>query len=170
MKMGEDMTVRLAAGEDLPRVAALFSAAVAGLRAAGIDQWDEIYPDREVLRQDIAAREMYVGEIGADIAAAAVVNRESDPGYRNGEWLSDEAGRVVLHRLCVSPAYQRQGLAEQMVHRLEEILRAAGVRSVRLDAFPPNRSAIRLYRRLGYRTAGTLELRKGRFYLMEKVL
>lgn len=168
--MEEKMTVRLAAGNDLPRVAALFAAAVAGLRAAGLDQWDEVYPDRAVLRQDIAARTMYISEIGAALAAAAVINRESDPGYRGGRWRGGEAGSVVLHRLCVSPAFQHRGLAEQMVRRLEENLRGAGVRSVRLDVFPPNGPAVRLYQRLGYRMAGTVALRKGRFYLMEKML
>ena len=34
---------------------------------AGIEQWDELYPDADVLRGDIENGEMYVVERGGDI-------------------------------------------------------------------------------------------------------
>jgi ribosomal protein S18 acetylase RimI-like enzyme len=56
-----------------------------------------------------------------------------------------------------------------MVH-IEETLKKSGTESIRLDAFPQNPYAIKMYRKLGYKKVGDLTLRKGDFILMEKIL
>lgn len=47
--------------KDLDEVAALFQRAILHMTRQGIPQWDEVYPDREILRQDIEKRQLYVG-------------------------------------------------------------------------------------------------------------
>jgi RimJ/RimL family protein N-acetyltransferase len=47
---------------------------------------------------------------------------------------------------------------------------AVGYRTVRLDAFVDNPVALHLYERLGYRDAGTVRHRTGRFRCFEKEL
>lgn len=99
-----------------------------------------------------------------------VLNREADPVYARGRWLYPETPYLVLHRPCVSPAFQSRGIGAQAVRQAERISKEAGAGAIRLDAFSQNPFALRLYERLGYRRVGQAMLRMGLFYLYEKKL
>ena len=53
-------TIRPAKLFDYPVIEAIVQDAIQHMRAHNIDQWDEIYPDREMLKTDIRQQEMYV--------------------------------------------------------------------------------------------------------------
>jgi ribosomal protein S18 acetylase RimI-like enzyme len=155
---------------DLPEVFALFQAAIREMRRQGIDQWDDLYPVESDLAADIAHGELWLLRRAGRIAAAIVLNERQDSQYQSGQWQISSVPIAVIHRLCVHPAEQGAGVATQVMAMAEQQLRETGYRTVRLDTFPPNRKAVRLYERLGYRRAGTVEFRKGTFYLYEKAL
>ena len=77
---------------------------------------------------------------------------------------------MVLHRLCVHPDFQGQGVARQAMDYLENEVRARGIQTIRLDAFSQNPTALHLYESRGYQKAGEISYRKGLFYLYEKKL
>ena len=52
----------------------------------------------------------------------------------------------------------------------EDHARALGYAAVRLDSFAGNAGALRLYEKLGYRHAGEVRFRKGRFLCLERSL
>ena len=160
--------VRKAAAADLPEVVRLFAGAIRRMDENGIPQWDEIYPDEAILAEDIAAGNMYVYIIGGRIAAVFVLNREFDPEYVKGDWRYPNSDFAVVHRLCVSTDFQHMGVAASAMRAAEAILKNGGVESIRLDAFPRNPYAIKLYEKLGYVKTGECDFRKGRFYLYEK--
>ncbi len=161
---------RLAGIEDLPYIVRLFKDAIDDMCSRGIQQWDDIYPAEEQLRSDIENRQMYVLVCDGSIVSAAVVNEEQDEGYETAGWEFKEKRTAVLHRLCVSPAYQNRGFGKETVLLAEDAMKAAGYTAVRLDAFSQNTSALRLYEVLGYTRAGEVYFRKGRFFLYEKLL
>lgn len=160
---------RRAEPEDLPAVLALFAGAVERMCSQGIDQWDELYPDREILRADIEKREMFLlTENGAPVSAV-VVNGEQAPEYREVPWSIRGKGEpAVLHRLCVSASAQGRGLGRRTLLAAEKAAASLGFGYIRLDAFPKNPGAIRLYESSGYRLAGRITIRKGLFYCYEK--
>ncbi len=163
-------TFRLATPEDLSDVTALFHKAIVHMNAQGILQWDELYPTAKDLQTDIERREMYLLIVGDNIASTVVLNEFQQPEYLDGQW-QETAGRpAVVHRLCVHPDFQGNGIATKTMELSHELLTKNGYSSVRLDAFSQNPSAMKLYARLGYRGAGTVMLRKGLFYLYEKQL
>jgi ribosomal protein S18 acetylase RimI-like enzyme len=155
---------------DLEEVWGLFSAAIASMQSKGIDQWDESYPDKERLKQDIAKGEMHLLRENGRIAATVVMNREENEEYQDGDWLWGGLRFAVLHRLCVHPDFQGKGIGEKTVRLAEAYLLRAGFEAIRLDTFPKNPQAMRLYERLGYRRAGTVHFDKGEFILFEKRL
>jgi len=162
-------TFRPAEARDTDEVLALFAQAVAHMREAGIDQWDERYPSAELLRGDIESGEMYVLERGGDILSVVVINEDQDGEYAQGDWRC--GGRAaVIHRLCVHPRFQHQGVAAETMRRAERLIAERGCDCIRFDAFTQNPYALRLYERLGYRRAGEVSFRKGRFVLWEKAL
>lgn len=156
--------------KDLDEVAALFQRAILYMTRQGIPQWDEVYPDREILRQDIEKQQLYVGVWEDRIVSVYVLNREYEPEYNTGDWTYRGEEYRVIHRLCVDPCVQNQGIGRNTMEHIEEELTQQGLKSIRLDAFTRNPYALRMYERLGYQTVGHADWRKGRFYLMEKLL
>lgn len=165
-----EMEFRTATIDDLDALVALYGAATQDMLRQGIDQWDEYYPDREILTEDVESGDMTLGLLDGEPACAWVVNREYEPEYVSGAWEHTGGDFCVLHRLCVNPELQGRGLARQAMARMEKNALDKGFDSVRLDVFSQNLHAQRLYERLGYKHTGEVRFRKGIFYLMEKGL
>ena len=164
-----DAVFRSAEACDFEPIASLFAQAISHMCANGIEQWDDIYPDAALLRGDIQNGEMHVLERGGDIFAAVVVNGRQDEEYAQGDWRCGN-NAAVIHRLCVHPKHQHQGVAAEVMRHAERLIAARGYDSIRLDAYTQNPYALRLYERFGYQRAGEVTYRKGRFVLMEKAL
>lgn len=155
---------------DLQEVVALFQNAIDNMNKNNILQWDELYPDEEVLRADIEKKEMFVGRYQNRIASVYVLSDEYDAEYDHADWQYPEASFIILHRLCVHPDFQNRGIARETMEQLEQQVRESGIETIRLDAFSDNPYALRLYYGLGYHKTGTANWRKGLFYLYEKKL
>ena len=165
-----ELRFRKAALFDLPEVFRLFTAAIRHMDELGIPQWDEIYPNKAVLRRDILRRELFVGILEGRIACAFALSRQCDEEYASGAWRYPNAPFMVIHRLCVHPAFQNRRVAARAMTYIERRLSCRRIRAVRLDAFSLNPYALRLYERLGYEKTGEVRFRKGLFYLYEKPL
>ena len=164
------MIFSTAQAQDLAEILRLFRAATTQMDAHGVYQWDEIYPDEEILGEDIARGNMTVGTIDGRIAVAFMLDYCEDSDYESAAWQYREQNIVVLHRLCVHPDFQGRGVARQAMDYLENIVRAQGIKTIRLDAFSQNPTALHLYESRGYQKAGEISYRKGLFYLYEKKL
>lgn len=165
-----ELRFRKAALFDLPEIFRLFAAAIRRMDEQGIPQWDEVYPSKAVLRRDALRRQLFVGFLDGRIACAFALSRQCDREYDAGAWRYPNAPYMVIHRLCVHPAFQNRGVAARAMAYIERRLYARGVRAVRLDAFSRNPYALRLYERLGYEKTGEVRFRKGIFCLYEKAL
>ena len=164
------MNFSTAQAEELAEILLLFRAATTRMDAHGVYQWDEIYPDEGILSEDIARGNMTIGKIDGRIAVAFMLDFCEDSDYETAAWRYCAQDIVVLHRLCVHPDFQGQGVARQAMDYLENEVRARGVQTIRLDAFSQNPAALHLYESRGYQKAGEISYRKGLFYLYEKKL
>ena len=154
----------------IEEVYSVFSAAIENMEKQGIHQWDEIYPDKAILEEDIAKNQMYIGKIDNEIAVCFVLSEECDEEYKNGKWQYDDAKFNVIHRLCVNPKFQNKGIATQTMIYIEKTSKAQGYEVIRLDCFTKNPYSQKLYEKAGYSVAGYADWRKGRFELREKKL
>ena len=164
------MNFSLAQMKDLAEILRLFRAATAQMDATGVYQWDEIYPDEGILGEDIARGNMTIGTIDGRIAVTFMLDFCEDSDYESAAWRYKEQDICVLHRLCVHPDFQGQGVARRTMDYLENEARARGIQTIRLDAFSQNPTALHLYESHGYQKAGEISYRKGLFYLYEKKL
>ena len=153
---------------DAKNVFDVFSKATSKLCNFGIQQWDSIYPNIDVIREDIKKGQMYILCLNGKIAACGVINDEEE-GYENGDWQFGTNYRVI-HRFCVSPSFQSMGIGKRMLSLLHDEILKQGFSSVRIDVFPKNKVAVNIYRNFGYIEVGEVEYRKGIFKLMEKKL
>jgi len=154
--------------DDAEQVMGLFTDVVKEMVGQGIDQWDDIYPDEATVRNDIANAYAF-GYFDAGILAGYVaLNTEYDPLYDTVDWSFREVPSLIIHRLAVKSNYQGRGIARTLMVFAESHAKEEGYRSIRLDAFSHNPRAMILYDRLGYRQAGDVLFRKGKFYCYEK--
>jgi ribosomal protein S18 acetylase RimI-like enzyme len=79
-----------------------------------------------------------------------------DGGVGTVQGLIDEAGMGAVQNLGVVPAYRGRGLGEALILRALHGFRAAGVRRAALEVTARNAAAVRLYRRLGFRSYKTV--------------
>jgi ribosomal protein S18 acetylase RimI-like enzyme len=176
--MDENFQLIQAQPGDLDALNAMFRRTIRHMRDNGLDQWDDVYPDRSQLAEDISRGEMYLlRKAGAssapyapgEIVAAVVLNEDQWDGYETMTWSHD--GKIaVVHRLCVDPTHQKRGIAKLTFQLGENLLKSRGYDAIRLDTFSQNTRAVAFYERAGYTRVGELNWRKGLFYLYEKPL
>ena len=155
---------------DLEEINSLYQNAIITMENDNIHQWDEIYPDKDILKEDIIKNQMYTGRIDNKIAVCFVLSEECDEEYKNGKWKYPESRFNVIHRLCVNPSFQNQGIAAKTLEYIENLSKSEGYDSIRLDCFTQNPYSRKLYDKTGYSVTGYADWRKGRFELREKKL
>jgi len=166
--MDMEITIRKASISDLKTICDLYNTAIQVMDDNNIHQWDTLYPNEDLLKDDILKNQMYIADIENQIASVFVLNQEYDTEYANGNWKYKDSAFTVVHRLCVNPRFQNQGVGTKTMQTLEKILQREGAESIRLDTFSQNPFALRMYEKLGYRRVGEANWRKGLFYLYEK--
>jgi ribosomal protein S18 acetylase RimI-like enzyme len=84
----------------------------------------------------------------------------------------DKQGRVLaVHRLCVNPAFQGQGIGRKLMLFAEDYARKNKYTSIRLDAFAKNPISVGLYESLAFQRRGFVSFLPGSIsYCFEKGL
>ena len=154
----------------LEEIFSVYSAAIETMEKADIHQWDEIYPTKEDIAQDIQKEQMYIGKKGQNITVCFTLSEEYDEEYKNGDWKWPDSKFIVIHRLCVNPVFQNRGIASKTMKFIEKLSKSADYDSIRLDCFTENPYSRKLYDKAGYSVVGYADWRKGRFELREKKL
>lgn len=165
-----EISYRVATIDDLDDIFQLVENAIKQMEKEDIHQWDNIYPTKEDFSNDIRKNELYIGVINKRIVVVYALNKECDEQYQNGEWQYIGDDFNVIHRLCVSPDFQKKGIAHTTLLHIESELAFLGIKAIRLDVFCGNPYALKLYYNNSYRKVGNAHWRKGEFLLMEKLL
>jgi ribosomal protein S18 acetylase RimI-like enzyme len=166
------MQIRLATRQDLTALMTLVRRVVPLMRSTGNLQWDENYPNEAVFERDIDLRQLWIAEIGPDIAGIAAITMDQEPDYAQVGWDISEPAMVV-HRLAVDPAFRGAGVAGSLMQTAERIAVKRAISVVRVDTNTQNAATQRLFPKLGYQLAGeiNLQFRPGlRFFCYEKRL
>jgi GNAT superfamily N-acetyltransferase len=162
--------IRLAISDDARALLALIADCVAHMRARGIEQWDEVYPNADNVTGDIGARTLHVLCADDEIIGCVTIDDQADPLWQGLAWSDAGEPFIAVHRLMIHPSWQGRGLSKLMMAHVESVARAKGCRSVRLDTFTQNPVALGLYETLAYRRTGMATMRKGLFIGLEKML
>ena len=165
-----EISYRTANIDDLDDIFRIVQNAVKQMEHEKIYQWDSIYPTKEDFGDDIMKNQLYIGIINDQIVVVYALNKECDEQYENGEWQYIGDNYNVIHRLCVLPDYQNKGIAHATLLHIEDELGFIGMKAIRLDVFCENPYALKLYSNNGYHKVGIAYWRKGKFFLMEKLL
>ena len=108
--------------EDASRIIKVLSACGKNLRAQGIDQWDENYPNLPQIEIDIQQNELFVIEIEGIIQGCIVLNEVQDKEYFELDCITDNNEKqLVVHRLGIHPETQGKGFARKLMDFAENL-------------------------------------------------
>lgn len=162
--------IRILTQNDIPQAYDLFRETTEDMIFRGIDQWDELYPALPDIQEDLEQGCGFGCFDGTVLAAYVALNETCDPEYKTGNWQYNSGPALYLHRLAVRPTYQKRGIAGTLISFALEQAAENGYAALRLDAFPPNKTAMAMYEKRGFTRAGYVHFRKGRFVLLEKAI
>ncbi len=162
------MRIQRAKIDQLAELQELVSETVRHLRGQGIMQWDHVYPDLDAIKDDILSRSLYVAVANTVCVGTVCIDENQEEAYQEVSWTSPGPS-LVVHRLCVAPSWQGQGVASQIMDFVETHASEHGYASIRLDVYTGNDRAVEFYRRRGYVIAGSVSFprRELPFYCME---
>lgn len=170
MNIQKKIDYRKANRIDVPQIQSFVDKAKITMENLSIFQWDEIYPTQEDFYFDAEKQELYVGEYNGKIVVCFTLNKFQDEEYFSADWENKNNDFMVVHRLCVNPEFQGQGFGIQTCRYIENLVKSFNCSSIRLDAFSKNPISLSMYKKLGFKQKGYAIWRKGKFFLLEKVL
>jgi ribosomal protein S18 acetylase RimI-like enzyme len=164
--------IRRARKDEMDEIMELIAKCVQVMQAGGSDQWDEHYPNREIISLDIERGSLWVCEENNAVAGILVLDEHQSEQYEEIEWTETQGPHLIMHRLAVHPEVQGKGIARRLSTYAEEYARQNGYSSIRLDTYAKNTRALALYPKLGYDRRGEVSFpgRTAKFPVFEKVL
>ncbi len=149
----------------------IFDAAIERRREEGSQQWQDGYPNREIIQNDMTHGYAQIWQQEGKVAAYAAAIDQPDPDYIDieGAWLTD-GSYLVIHRIAVSPDFLNRGLATQVMKDLESVALEKKLPSIRVDTSYDNPAMQRVFEKLGYTHCGTIRIRGKKRLAFEKIL
>jgi ribosomal protein S18 acetylase RimI-like enzyme len=142
-------TFERARPSDAESILRLFEEAKRVGRQNGTTDWDETYPNREFIDEDIKNGALWALYEDGKIVATISLLKEDFEDTLDAGWT--DANSCILARLCVDTALQSRGVGAEMMRLVTEEAARQGYSATRHLASANNPAALRLYRKLGYR-------------------
>lgn len=160
------MIIRKSSASDLDKLMSIFDEARATIAALGIDQWQNGYPSREVITEDIKAARSYSVETDSDICGTFVLVDDGEVTYDkiyDGHWLTgDESDDyVAIHRVAISVKNRGSGISTAIIDYAARFARELGRASLRIDTHEGNVVMRRMLEKHGFKYCGVIYLQSG---------
>ncbi len=149
--------VRRASSRDLDRIEEIYNSLLDDKETRGFTNWQKgVYPTREFALKALERNDIFVGEDETGIFGTMLLNTDQLPEYKDIPWkhsaIPDEV--LVIHTLCIDPAFKGRGKAREMIAFAEEYGRKNDMKVIRLDTYEGNIPACTMYPKLGYEYSG----------------
>ena len=115
-----------------------------------IFQWNDKYPSREIFKEDIKNKSLYVSKINQEVVGCIMFSFRKDDVYKTVNWITEDEYNLYIHRLAVDPIFQKRGIARKMMDFAEDFAKSNNYISVRLDTFSQNPRNNKFYKSRGY--------------------
>jgi GNAT superfamily N-acetyltransferase len=166
-----DYHFRKAEISEISQIWDILQLAIVRRKEEGSDQWQDGYPNPEVVQKDIQKGEGFVLTEGETIVGYSAVLINDEPQYENieGKWLTND-DFVVFHRVAISEKYLGKGCAKKMMEYIEEFARNNNIYSIKADTNFDNIAMMKIFEKAGYTFCGEVYFRGGQRKAYEKVL
>lgn len=168
-----NFTLRLAELGDMVSIWQLLEQAIAKRKAEGSTQWQDGYPNKTVVENDIQLGAGYVVTNLQDKVVGYVAFLPTiEPAYEAlpTGWLTYHTPYLVIHRLAVNQQPKIKGLATWILQQAEQQAKKLGVKSIKVDTNFDNAPMLHLFKKLQYTYAGEVYFRGGARMAFEKLV
>lgn len=162
---------RQAGVADTDQICEILRLAVARMLAEGKQQWDNNYPTRTHVADDITHGIAYVIEHDERVIAYGAIVADGEPSYAkiDGSWLSDRQ-YIVVHRMAVHPKNECRGIGLLFLQEAEKFALSQGITGFRIDTNFDNFRMLRLIEQFGFTYCGEIYYEGGARKAFEKLL
>jgi RimJ/RimL family protein N-acetyltransferase len=156
------MYLRKAKAEEIDLVCDIIEDGKKQLADAGIDQWQNNYPNRAVIEGDIEdGRAVIYNSDDHETLGVAAVIEAPDHAYdtMKGDWLSDTTKYVTVHRVAIFSHHQGKGYASQLFRDLFDYIdeHHPEAQSIRIDTHRDNLKMQHLIEKFGFKKVGQID-------------
>lgn len=151
------MKLRLTTTNDIDAVMTIINQAKVYFKKQGINQWQDGYPNKASIINDISRQEAYVLDIDGEIVATAMISKAIEPNYNyiDGKWLQSN-DYIVVHRIAVRDDQKGKSLAKIIID--EAIKLYPNIHSIRIDTHDDNLSMQSFLIKYGFEYCGIIYL------------
>ena len=142
--------IELATQNQLDRVKEIAEACAKNMIENNIFQWNDKYPSKEIFKEDIKNKSLYVSKINHKIVGCIMFSSSKDDVYKTVNWITEDEYNLYIHRLAVHPFFQKRGIARKMMDFAEDFAKSNNYLSIRLDTFSQNPRNNKFYKSRGY--------------------
>ncbi len=156
---------------EIPQIWGILQQGIIRRKQDGSNQWQDGYPNPEVIQKDIEKSAGFVLTEGEKIIgySAVLVNNEPEYAKLKGNWLTND-DFVVFHRLAISEQYLGKGFAKKMLGFIEEFALSNKIYSIRADTNYDNIAMMKIFEKLGYTICGEVHFRRSPRKAFQKLL
>lgn len=149
------MNFREAKKEDIESILEVISHAKEYMKRNNSTQWNENYPNKETIINDIENNIGYVLIVKNLIRGYIVVDFSDDEVYKNikGKWKTF-GNYASIHRCAIHKELRGQGYGSELFKFAEKLALSKNIRSVRVDTAPENETMKHLFNKNGYEYCG----------------
>ncbi len=166
-----EYTFRQATSADIDKIWEILQGAIARRKADGSQQWQDGYPNPEVVSTDIKKGCGFVLQVDDVVIGYTALLINDEPAYAHieGKWLTN-SDFVVFHRVAIDEAQIGKGLSKLMLSFIEAYAQKNGINSVKADTNFDNAAMLKIFERAGYQYCGEVFFRGAARKAFEKVL
>ena len=151
---------------DIDSLMPIFNEARATIAALGIDQWQNGYPNQEVIGADLKKAQSYCVLSDGEIVGTFALIDDGEPTYDNifdGEWLTGNCKEhyFAIHRVAISVKSRGMGISTAIIDYCADKARQAQKASLRIDTHRGNIVMRKMLEKHGFFHCGTIYLEKG---------
>lgn len=144
--------------KDLPTVLAMLKGAIQVLKKRGIPQWQNGYPNEEIIKNDFQKGQAYIFEKSGEILGYAAVFVTPDLSYQQieGKWLTI-GSYATFHRVMLAFPHPKES-GTLFFRELEKLAKTMNQSAIRIDTHEKNIAMKRQLEIAGFHYCGIIEL------------
>ena len=145
-----DYNFRKAENPDILYIWDILQQAIIRRKNDGSNQWQDGYPNLDVVKNDIKKSYGYVLNEGKTIIGYCAIIINDEPEYEKieGKWLTNSEF-VVVHRIAISENYLGKGLSKKIIECIEYFARKRNIHSIKVDTNHDNIAMMKIFDKCG---------------------
>lgn len=126
----------------------------------GSNQWQDGYPNMEIVKIDIEKSVGYVLTLDDKIIGYSAVIINDEPAYEKieGKWLRN-GNFIVFHRLVIAENNVGSGFSKKIIQFIEEIAKKSNIYNIKVDTNYDNLAMLKNLEKMDYLYCGEVYFR-----------